>query len=190
MSVSPTDPVLTPARAKRELGLAAVLIFVSSALSLYLASRNWWVVQTIRPAPFPPHQETVTGRDFVPWAAAMSFVGMAGAVALFATKKFGRVLVDGVLIVAGVVMAAGGVQGLKGAENTIDVHKAWPTLMLCAGMLVAVGAIFASVRHAKWGRASGMGARFEAAGTTSPETDDDPAHLWDALDRDKDPTSH
>lgn len=178
---------------------AAAVGFVASGLALYVATRQWWIDETLRPAPLPPRQEPVTGKTEVPWAAAFAFVGMAGAVALFAARTWGRVLVAFVLAVAGAMLAAGGAAGLRSASSGVDVQRWWPAIMLLSGLLVLAAGIFAIVRSSRW--RVGLGARFDtpspaqasrssSAGIDQAAFDSvDQAAWWDALDRGTDPTA-
>jgi len=178
---------MSAASSRRELTVAVVLAVLGSALALLAASRTWVVIETQRPEPLPPVRETLSGRDAVPWAAAMAFVGLAGGVALLATKRIGRLLVAILVALAGAIMVAGGVAGyLTSGESfeQVDVSAVWPGTSLVGGVAAFLAGALAVVRGRRW---AAMGAKYDAPGTARPT--DDPAGMWDALDKGQDPTS-
>jgi uncharacterized membrane protein (TIGR02234 family) len=169
---------------RRELTIAVVLATVGSALALLAASRTWVEIDTARPAPLPAVHEARSGRDVVPWAAAMAFVGLAGGVALLATRRFGRLLVGALVALAGAIMVAGGVAGwLTTGESfqRVDVSPLWPAVMVLGGVCALVAGGLAVVRGRQW---AAMGAKYEAPGSAAG-----PSDAWDALDRGEDPTT-
>ncbi len=126
---------------RRELTVAVLLAVLGSAIALFAASRNWVVIETRRPDPLPPVREIRSGRDAVPWAAAMSFVGLAGGIALLATKRLGRLLVGVVVALSGAIMVAGGVAGwlTDGADyEQVTVTHLWPAASVVGGLAAFV----------------------------------------------------
>jgi hypothetical protein len=173
---------------RREPAVAAVLAVVGGGLALWSATKTWVLVTTPRPAPLPALHEPVTGRDAVPWAAAMAFLAIAGGVALFATRRTGRIVLGAVLALAGALIAAGAVLGARpGAESfqRAAVTAAWPVLFGLGGLAVAAAGILTAVRGRRWAQLS---ARYEAPGAAKPPAEGAPG-LWDALDRGDDPTA-
>jgi len=169
------------------LAVAVVLAVLGSGLALYAASRTWVVTVTPRPEPLPPIRETTSGRDAVPWAAAMAFVGLAGGIALLATRRIGRLVVGALVGLSGAIMVAGGVNGLltSGASfERVDVNGLWPAVTVLGGVLALVAGVLAVVRGRRWAE---MGSKYEAPGAARAA--DDEAGLWDALDRGEDPTA-
>ena len=180
---------------RRELTLAVLLTAVGGGLALYAASRQWWVTHTPRLAPLPDSIEHVKGREVAPWVPAMGFVGLAGAAALLATKRFGRLAVGVLLILAGVAAVIGGVVGLRAKSDApgqrVEVATFPPSLALAAGVLLAAAGLVVVARFRLWqAKSAGLGSRYDSpakarAKTASPN---DPAALWDAIDRGEDPT--
>jgi hypothetical protein len=172
---------------RRELTLAVLLAVLGSALALFAASRNWVVIETRRPAPLPPVRETISGRDSVPWAAAMAFVGLAGGIALLATKRLGRLVVGLVVALAGAIMVAGGIAGwsTSGADyEQVTVTELWPAASIVGGLAALAAGALAVARGRRWAE---MGAKYDAPGAAKVAEDD--AGIWDALDRGEDPTA-
>jgi len=172
---------------RRELTVAVLLAVLGSAIALFAASRNWVVIETRRPDPLPPVREIRSGRDAVPWAAAMSFVGLAGGIALLATKRLGRLLVGVVVALSGAIMVAGGVAGwlTDGADyQQVTVTHLWPAASVVGGLAAFVAGALAAARGHRW---AAMGAKYDAPGAAKPLEDD--AGVWDALDRGEDPTA-
>ncbi len=169
--------------ARRELTVAVVLAVLGSALALLATSRVWVEIETPRP-PLPPVREELSGREAVPWAAAMAFVGLAGGIALLATRRIGRTVVGALVGLAGAIMVAGGVSGWTTTGESferVDVSALWPAAMVVGGVAAFVAGGLAVIRGRRW---SGMGARYDAPGSAA-----EPADAWDALDRGEDPTT-
>lgn len=96
--------------------------------------------------------------SLTPWA----LVALAGAVAILATRRWGRVPV-------GLVLAAsGGIAASDGAGR----------VALAAGVLLVAVGLWTAVRGTSW---PALGARYDA-----PQRRDD---AWAALDRGEDPTA-
>jgi hypothetical protein len=173
---------------RREPAIAAVLAAVGGALALWASTRTWVVLTTPRPAPLPAVRDAVTGKDAVPWAAAMAFLAVAGAAALLATRRVGRVVLGAVLALAGAAIAAGAVLGARPGSSTVQraaVTAGWPALFGIGGLAVAAAGVLTVLRGRRWAE---LGARYEAPGAARPETGTAPG-LWDALDRGDDPTA-
>ena len=186
MTGTDSDAVREPSP-RRELTLAVLFAVLGSALALFAASRNWVVIETSRPDPLPPVRETISGREEVPWAAAMAFVGLAGGIALLATKRFGRLIVGVIVALSGAIMVAGGVAALltEGASyETVAVTELWPAVSIVGGLGAFAAGVLAVVRGHRWAE---MGAKYDAPG--GPKETEDDAGVWDALDRGEDPTA-
>jgi uncharacterized membrane protein (TIGR02234 family) len=185
-----TPAPAAPRRSTRgQLVLAVVLCTAGAALALYAASKSWAVDVTHRPAPLPPVRTARTGADFVPVVPALALISLAGAGALVATRRAGRLLVGVLLVLAGLGVAAGAGYGLSvAARDPGATSPAWAVLALVGGLLVAGVGVLAVRRGRAWPT---MGARYERpAGAARPVgADDDPAKVWDALDAGDDPTS-
>ena len=136
---------------------------------------------------------------------ALGLTALAGALALFATRRLARRLVGVLLIAAGVGVAvsAFGERGASHASRVLatkaaakgfatramDAHMAsWWILAALGGVLVVLAGVATVVRSATW---PGMSSRYENAATraTAHAADTGSAKdLWDALDRGEDPT--
>ncbi|HEY3505830.1 MAG TPA: Trp biosynthesis-associated membrane protein [Actinocatenispora sp.] len=193
----PSDPeprpaVPSPAAPRRstrgQLVLAVVLCTLGAALALYASSKSWAVDVTHRPAPLPPVRTPRTGADFVPVVPALALISLAGAGALVATRRTGRLLVGVLLVLTGFGVAAGAGYGLSVASRDPGATSpAWAVLALVGGLLVAVVGFLAVRGGRTWPT---MGARYERPGAARPVgAEDDPAKVWDALDAGDDPTS-
>ena len=114
----------TPGRAQRRGLTVAVLAAVAGGAAGYFATGRVWASETVeRVAPLAPETVHTTGRDLVPWAAAAAVVGVAGGLALLATRGRGRLAVAVLLTLAGLGTVVGGVRGLTG-----DTTFVWPLL--------------------------------------------------------------
>jgi uncharacterized membrane protein (TIGR02234 family) len=147
---------------------------------------------------------TVTGGDVLPVAPATGLLALTAVVAVHATRRWGRRLVGGALVVAGAATAGwaavtAGVladQVARHAGSGYDAatgQPAGPLLLAAGGLLVAGAGLAVALRGPGW---PGMGARYERAArdpaaVRSPadrSASDRPAAAWDALDRGEDPT--
>lgn len=186
-----------PRRGRRELTLAVLLTAAGGGLALYAASRQWWVTHTPRLAPLPDSVEHLKGREVAPWVPAMGFVGLAGAAALLATRRLGRLAVGVLLTLAGIATVGGGVVGLRAEPDEpgqrVDAAGFPPSLALAAGALLVGAGLLVAVRFRNWQtKRAGLGSRYDSPGRAREKTAsaDDPAALWDAIDRGEDPTVH
>ncbi len=180
-----SDIAARPA-SRRGLAIAVLACVVLAAVALLAASRTWAVDTVVRPAPLPVQRVGRTGSALAPFVPASALVVLAGAGALLATRRLGRVLVAALLVVAGLAVAAGGAYGLAAIAG---VRPAWPIVTLLAGLGIAAVGGYALVRGRGW---PAMGARYERPAATArpPAAEASPAQLWDALDRGDDPTLH
>jgi len=166
--------------ARGQLALAVLACAAGAGLALYASGKGWSVSVTHQPAPLSDITTDRTGGDLVPWATALEIVSLAGAGALVATRRLGRRLVGGLLVVTGLGTAAGGGYGIGGATDLV-----WPILTLVCGLLVAGAGALAVRFGAGW---PVMSSRYERPARRQVNTDDS-ASVWDALDRGEDPTA-
>lgn len=196
--------------ARRELVVAVALSLAGAALGLLAASQPWAHVTVAPPKPLPTVQAALSGRDLAPAAAALSLVGLAGVLALAATRRFGRLVVGLVLLLAGAGMvatshvSAAGVAGSDALARAVPgatLHAAalqirrtdwWLPSIAGGALLVAAGALTA-VRGRRW---AALSARYErqpgqALGRPRPAGSAplDEAGTWTSLDRGIDPTA-
>lgn len=207
-----TAPAPAPApgpTARRELGLAAALCAAAGGLALSSGGQTWADVTVTREAPLPPVAATLTGGELAPLVPATGLLLLAAAVALFAVRGWGRVVVGAVVALAGATAAVSAVRvltgavavgaddlgsqvGLGGASVAVDVPAGWPVLALVAGLLGLAGGLLVVLRGRGW---PGMGQRYQRAGAAPagsprrPETAEDRHQAaWKALDGGTDPT--
>lgn len=188
---------------RRELGIAVIFAVLGGALVLWASTRSWAGELLDRRYPLPDQHSQLTGKDIAAWASAMGFVGLAGGVALIATKAWGRWVVGALLVAAGALAIAGGVVGLTASPDTphktLSIHPAWPVVTALGGVLALAAGAITVLRHGSWRRSAvGMSERYDSPSARStPERSariadsgaTAPAALWDALDRGEDPTA-
>ena len=184
-------PAGVTARGRRELVLAVLACTAGAAVVLFAASRTWAVVVQARPAPLPPLRTARTGAALVPWLPALAFVGLAGAGALVATRRTGRLLVGVLLVACGLGMIAGAAAAPGSGATGSGGAAAWMVAAALGGGLVAAVGAATVARGRRWPT---MGARYERSATAdrpAPAGADRPrapAEIWDAIDRGTDPT--
>ncbi|MGW5359937.1 Trp biosynthesis-associated membrane protein [Actinopolymorpha pittospori] len=185
---------------RRQMFLTLALVLVGAALVLLAASRTW-VTAALSIPDYPSVSVAVSGGDAAPLARAAGFVGLAGVLALVATRGIGRRIAGALVGLAGLASvvavvlfwsrtgsvaddalrrAAAGVGG--GTHATEVASTSWPVLALVGGVLVTVGGLLAAAGSHRW---PSMGAKYDAP-TTRRKSDADP---WAALDRGEDPTT-
>jgi uncharacterized membrane protein (TIGR02234 family) len=197
--------------------LAVLLLGLAGAgLALLAGGRVWVRLAAPRRAPLPDVALALSGRAIEPLVPALGVVGLAGLVALLATRGRGRPIVGGLLAGAGVLLAvraagriagpdpaaaaalladAGKATGIPaGTAVTAGSTPAWPVLAVLAGLALLAAGAGALLRGHRW---PGMSARYEppvgaappAAGPATAGRPAAPAAFWDALDRGDDPTA-
>lgn len=170
---------------RRELVVAIGLVLVGSALALLASTQAWVSVAGLAEV------SGTRGRQVSPASFAFALVGMAGMVALLATRRLGRRAVGGLVVLAGLglVWASGwgrssDVGGVGFGADAGDVSwTAWPWVSFAAGVVVVLGGVLAVVRGGSW---PAMGSRYERPSGTARTAEDD---TWRALDRGEDPTA-
>lgn len=149
--------------------------------------------------------EAPTGGALGPALTPVALAGLAGVVAVLATKGVGRRIIGALLALCGAgagvairsALDAGTVTGWLSEQNAVHAVTApsweiaflWPSVAAAGALLLFAGGVVAIVRGATW---AGMSARYErdpdqAARRKSAQVSGDRA-LWDALDRGDDPT--
>ncbi len=206
--------VSAPARstnraARGELAAALIALLLGAGTALLLAGRAWQTVRAVRPLPLPVDVLGVSGRTLEPAITALGLVGLAGVVAVLATRGLARRVVGGLLALAGAVIiwrAAAGLAAVTSAHARnlvsdahtgvgidattrveVNVHAVWPVLSIVCGILVAAAGILVAMRGATW---TALSMRYEAP-TAAARAERAPteASLWNALDRGDDPTA-
>lgn len=190
-------------RSARELLLGVGLCVLAAVLLLVAAGRPWAEVVVPR-AGLPAVRASVPGRDLAPVVVAAGLLGLAGAAAMLATRRWGRLAVALVLLVAGLGVVLGVRMHPRGAAQHWAAERfgqsatapsvsttAWPTVAVAAGVLLALAGSLAAVRGHRW---AGMSPRYErsagASGVSRAQAGSTQGNLttWEALDRGEDPT--
>lgn len=169
---------MTPQRQRL---LAVLACLVGGALAFFAVTRVWAVEVVPRPEPLTPLRTERSGGSLVGWLAPLPVVAVAGAGALLATRRAGRVLIGVLLVVVGLAIVAGAGYGVTRADD-----PGWPLVAVLGGLLVAGAGGLAVAKGRDW---PGMSARYQRRDdvrpTPFPSTSRD---VWDALDRGQDPT--
>jgi uncharacterized membrane protein (TIGR02234 family) len=189
---------------RREPLLAVLLCVVGAFVVLVGAGRAWTAVDVAAGALSDAQRVGVPGRDVAPGVDALGLVGLAGVVALAATRRLGRVVVGVLLLLTGLgvvasVLAAdltaatlrspqiAGAGG--GAVGDVDV-TAWPWVTCAGGVALAAAGLLIAFRGGRW---AALGRRYDApSAQATPSRPAAPAaerDLWEALDRGEDPTA-
>ena len=166
--------------ARRELAVVVACCALGAVVVLVAGGREWasWLVD--RPEPLAPVPESRTGGDLAPAAGALGLAALAGAVALVATRGWGRLL-TGVLLVAlgaGVVPQSSGLDVPARADVTV-----WPVLSAVGGVVIGVAGVAAILRGRRW---TALSRRYQAPAQTRQTAEPD---LWAAIERGDDPTA-
>jgi uncharacterized membrane protein (TIGR02234 family) len=198
-------------RARTGFGLALALQIVGAAGVLLVSTRAWQTITTVRSRPFRPDVLAASGRTIDAAPTALALVGLAGVVALIATKGLPRRVVGVLVALAGAAtiwrsaLALGPLS--KGAADAvvrdkhqlvagtvvvarhITTHPAWGTLSIVGGCCLLLAGVLAAWHSSQW---SAMSARYERP--AAPEDDEQAraradATLWAALERGHDPTA-
>lgn len=193
---------------RRGLAVAVALCLLGSLLVVLTASRTWVEVVVLRGAVLPDTTVPVQGVDLVTGVRAIGFVGLAGVLALLATRRTGRVLVGGLLALCGAAVVALVARVLGRLEReavfteqvlalspvgvrTDAPATPWPWLCLAGGVLLAGTGVLVAVRGRRWAE---MSRRYDAPAARESQdaapVDGELAErrLWEALDRGEDPT--
>jgi uncharacterized membrane protein (TIGR02234 family) len=186
---------------RREPLLAGLLCLVGAFVVLVGAGRPWSQVD-LPAGPLTAGRTVMTaGADLAPGLPALGLVGLAGVVALAATRRWGRPVVGLLLLLTGLGVL-GTVLGLDIPAQTLRTDEvpagsavrttAWPLVTGLGGLLLVAAGLLVIARGRRW---PALGKRYEvpatdatpssARGTKAPAAERD---LWEALDRGEDPT--
>ena len=189
---------------RRGLGAAVLLCLLGACVILVGTGRAWMSVEVLTGPLTGGREVTVTGTEVAPGVRALGLVGLAGVPALVATRRAGRVVVGGLLVLtgAGVVAAVlGGQQpdalfekaGAGGGQlSDVVSSTGWPSVTMLGGGLLVVAGLLTLVLGRSW---PALGRRYESpAGAAAAATQAGPTPelaergMWEALDRGEDPT--
>jgi hypothetical protein len=149
------------------------------AIGLIVAYGMTWtatVVPLIEGTDDAVREESVSGRDLYPLAGAAGWLALAAVGGIVATKRWGRVLVAVVALVAG---AGGALGGLATATDEARSGVGW-LIALMAGALVSGAAAAVVVRGRTWPT---LGSQYERRSSGAARMS-----AWDAQDSGRDPT--
>jgi uncharacterized membrane protein (TIGR02234 family) len=193
---------LTSKNLRDRAGLVAAVLgcLVAGGLALFAAGRGW-VGFTVEQPPLPTAHETASGHTVAAVVAPLALVVLAGIVAFPATRGIGRRLAGALVTLAGAGLVAAAVTTAASPANAVASEAArltgrahaeassaaitgWPWLVVACGLLAVAAGALALLFARDWPT---MGRRYEAG---APATrGDDPASMWDRLDRGDDPTA-
>ena len=195
--------------ARRELRLAVLLCLGGSLLTLLAVRHSWASFAGADDLTINAVRTSASGSRVAGAAEACALVGLAGAAAVAATRRVGRVVV-------GVVIAAGGVVGVADIARLLgdlphrlaaslsgpglqivseeqfraaqhpDVRWLWPVLALVGAALTAAGGVLVAVRGRRW---AALSSSYEVPAARDPETEPSPKATWDSFDAGHDPTA-
>jgi uncharacterized membrane protein (TIGR02234 family) len=196
---APPDRARRPGGVRREQWSWLAVTAAGCLLVLLAAGRPW--AADVRVAGAPAGLAPPTGGDLGPALMPLALAGLAGIVAVLATRGAGRRIVGALLALCGLAAglaawAAAGhddVLSWLGERNVLGGTAAltwddliiWPVVCGLGAALLLAGGLAVVARGGRW---AAMSARYERdSGGTSREADGDRV-LWDALDRGDDPT--
>ena len=162
--------------ARRQLAIAASATALGALVQLLAQGRVWVAVAG---------GKSWTGHALSSAVRPLALAELAGAVALVATRRWGRAGV-GALIVAvalGATVAALDAHAPPVA-GPLEHHEVWRIVYVLAALIVLAAGSAGVVRGRRW---SEMSARYESPGTRTRQRDPE-VELWEALDRGDDPT--
>ena len=184
-------------RARRELQLAVLLCLAGAALT-FVAVRRDWISYPTSDITIRSVRDGVRGTSVAALSQALSLVGLAGVVAIAATKRWGRVVVGALVALAGIVVVGQLVDLLtSGLEHRLLATAppgqrdsgptwAWPVLALVGGLLMAAGGLLVAVRGRRW---AALSSSYETPAGRDLAAEPSDKATWDQLDAGEDPTA-
>lgn len=177
----PATTIREPGTARRELRAAVGLCLAGALLTLVSAGRSWASAFVPETDLLPARAIALSGTDLAPGVTALALVGLAGMVALAATRRWGRIAVgvliglDGLGILAvtvdrltGLTAAAGTSTAVReaGAAGGVTVDgTVWPYVALLGGVLLLAAGLLVAVRGPGW---AALGRRYDAPTARPP----------------------
>ena len=154
---------------RRGLSAAVLLCLAGAFLVLVAAGRAWTSVEIAAGSLAEGRTEVQAGTDLVPGLSALGLLGLAGVVALAATRRLGRALVGLVLLATGVGVVLVALtadldvvsEPLVGAtaDVAVTISGVWPSLTALGGALLAIAGLLTVARGRTW---PALGQRYEA----------------------------
>jgi len=195
---------------KRELQLAVLLCLLGSGIVLFAVSRTWVSFGDLDRLTISSLRTSVSGRRVSPGTAALGYVGLAGVLALAATRRSGRVAVGLLVLAAGAGLVVTSARVLVERSSTLALHAAaprcqgssscfvgvqavevarvWPALALVGGVLLCLSGLLVTARGRRWAALSSAYEPPASPPAQLPEIPVTDKAVWDALDRGEDPT--
>ncbi|WP_242423717.1 Trp biosynthesis-associated membrane protein [Frankia sp. EI5c] len=203
----PHGPAAAPAppggdRTRRERTAAVLACLVGAAVVLFSVSSTW-VSARVQSGSGRGEQVAAplavdwSGGSLAPAVTALALLGLAGTVAIIATRRLGRTLVGVLVALAGIaiLLTAGGIAldpmgAVRGTDEVRAVvpagepaitglsRTAGPWLASIGGLVLAVTGAAVVARAGTWPAMSG---RYQARVAA-------PVDAWDAIERGQDPT--
>lgn len=185
---------------RRQMLIALGACALGAAVVLAVAGRTWAHVTLKLPAPLPSSTVPLTGRQLHGLPFALGIAGLAGVLAVIATRGVARLVVGALLVVFGAatiaatIAAVGSPHVLATAEAGSRTGRAgvgavsvapWWIGSVIGGALLVVGGALVAVRGRRW---PGMSSRYDAPGTRPAARGTPEATLWDTIERGEDPT--
>jgi uncharacterized membrane protein (TIGR02234 family) len=184
--------------ARRELWLAVALCLLGSAAALWAVRQPWAGYTASEELTITVVRTGVRGTAVAGAVQALAVVGLAGVVAIAATRRVGRVVVGLLVALAGVgvVLAvahllgdlSGQLSRASGHPVASGPHWAWPVLALVGGVLMTAGGVLVGWRGRRWAALSSS-YQVPAAREAAAATDATDKATWDLLDSGTDPTA-
>ena len=168
--------------ARRGLQLAVALCLLGGAL-VWWATGQAWVTEVESGLTIGGSRTETSGSELAEAARPLALVGLAGVVAVAATRRWGRVLVGLCVLGAGVGVVVDTADVLTGPASLTSPGWAW--VAVAGGVVLVAAGVLTAYRGRGW---AGLSAAYEAPGTTPAAPAGDKA-VWDALDRGDDPTA-
>jgi len=196
-------------RSRRELTVAVLLCLLGAFVVLVGAGNAWTRVDLLAGAVTDARTVGLEGTELAPGVRALGLVGLAGVVALAATRRTGR-LVVGLLLVAtgagvvatvlgtdttGPTLASDQVRGAGGEVAGDVTTTVWPAVTVLGAALLVLAGLLVAARGRSW---AALSTRYDAPAVregrveAAPEPGQAEARaqraLWESLDRGEDPT--
>ncbi len=197
------------ARARRELTVAVLLCLLGAFVVLVGAGNPWTQVDVLAGALTDARTVGLEGNELAPGVRALGLVGLAGVVALAATKRTGRLVVGLLLVATGVgivatvvgtdttgpTLASDQVLGAGGEVSGDVTTTVWPLVTAAGAVLLVLAGLLVAARGRSW---AALSPKYDAPAVreAAPEPSLAPEQaqaraqreLWESLDRGEDPT--